>query len=113
MSIADDIYAASSPELAERKIKRLEARRLLQEGLDQQTPRALRANQSANALISLLRDFIPRHCAEAAHDELLLNLFQANFALVEVPPEHDALREAEFEKAMHEHMMKPVFIDKK
>lgn len=78
------------------------------------TPRYLRARRFASQAINLMQDYIPRDrkCLREIDDYLMRVAFQANVAIVNVPPEWDALNEAAIEKAMIERALAPLIIEK-
>ena len=66
------------------------------------SPRYRRAELFAVCAVGLLREFIPtnREVARQVHDHLLRAAFTANYALVQVPPEYDSLKDAEIRRLM-------------
>lgn len=92
-----------------REERRAHEKRLHDESL-QGTPRYARAMQTANQIMSLMRDYIPEACVEKAYDEIVLNVFTQDCVLMAVPPEFDPLNRMSLEKAMAEMMLKPPFI---
>ena len=74
------------------------------------SPRYERATRFANTILLVMRDFVPtgRDCQRMMYDHLLELGYQTNAEIINVPPEWDALRKLEIEKAMLEKVMQPI-----
>lgn len=74
------------------------------------SPRYVRAKQFADTILRLMSDFVPtdRLTWRRMHDFLLEQAFDANGAIITVPPEYDKLTAAQIEMAMLEKAMKPI-----
>jgi hypothetical protein len=79
---------------------REERRRQLLEDMCLGTPRAARANRFAHMVEMIMRNFLPddRTCRRRISDYLLEVGFEANFEIINVPPECDALDKLALER---------------
>lgn len=70
----------------------------------ERSPRYARALQSTNMLLAVLREFLPQEsrCREAVEDHLMETFFYSNAAIINVPPEKDAMDKLALERAMLE-----------
>ncbi len=68
----------------------------LRKELDDDTPRARRAQQFARQVMALVQDFIPRdrECLRLLDETLMIDAFRADVEIVNVPPERDLERKA-------------------
>lgn len=67
-------------------------------------PRYLRAKQSTDQIVGLLKDFLPRddECLQRVYRDIFETFFFSNSAIINVPPEKDALDKLALERAMLE-----------
>ena len=75
-------------------------------------PRYMRAKQFADTILHLMTDFVPtdRLTRRRMHDFLLEQAFDANGAVITVPPEYDALTAAQIEMEMLKKVMRPIVV---
>lgn len=80
------------------------ARRHLFEEMQLGTPRAARARRFAQAVMSIVRDFIPRDrdCFRVIEDRLLAIGYETNAEIIAVPDECDAMDNLMLERRMRE-----------
>lgn len=82
--------------------------RKLQQDIDEAvmkgTPRYVRTRQSVSMLLSVLDTFLPRdpECRLRVEEHLMEVFFISNSAIINVPPEKDALDKLALERAMLE-----------
>lgn len=75
-------------------------------------PRYMRAKQFADIILHLLAEYLPqeRQTRRRIHDYLLEQAYETNGAIINVPPEYDALKAHQIEMEMLKKVMVPLVV---